>query len=277
VGTLFGRRVAVTVGIGGGQALRVTGLDVAFRVSKTLAREPNTAEVQLWNLAPSTRQRFEAVKRQRIRIEAGYGDGLGVIFEGDLRKGASHRDGPAVVTTLEAADGERAYRGARVNRSFGPDTSLRSVIESVARSLGLGLGNLDEVSDADFEGLGQSYAEGTVVSGPARDELDGLLRSAGIEWLIQDGVLQLLVRDRALRATAVRLTPGTGLVESPSLDSENVLRARALLQPGIYPGRKVVVESEFITGTYRVQRAEYLGDTRGGDWIVEIEGKVAGA
>ena len=275
---LFRRRAALTAGIGGGRALRIVNLDFSFQVVKNLRREPNTAEVKVYNLQASSRQALEANEEQRIRLEVGYETDVHVIFEGDLRKASSTRDGPDIITTIEGGDGERSFRRARTNRSFGEGTSVRSVIEDVARGMGIGVGNLEaQTAGAGFEGLGNVYVEGTVVSGSSRETLTGLTRSIGLEWSVQDGNLQLLPFQTALRQTAVLLTKDTGLVESPSLDSENVLTARSLIVPGIFPGRKIDVRSQFVRGIYRVTKATYIGSTFGNEWYVEVEGRAVDA
>lgn len=271
---LFDRRAALVAGVGGGNAIRIVNLDFDFRVTKNLRREPNTAEIKVYNLAASSRRSLEAAEDQRIRLEAGYAEDLHVIFEGDLRKASSTREGPDIITTIEGGDGERGFRRARTNRSFGEGTSVRSVIEDVARGMGFGVGNLAaQTTGRGFEGLGNTYVEGTVVSGSSREILTGLCRSIGLEWSVQDGNLQLLPFRQAVRDTAVRLTPSTGLIGSPSIDSENVLRARALLIPGIFPGRKVSIDSEFASGLYRVTKATYSGSTFGNEWYVDLEGR----
>ncbi len=272
---LSDRRAALVAGIGSGQAIRIVNLDFSFTVTKSLRREPNVAEVKVWNLSASSRQSLEAAEEQRIRLEAGYAEDVHVIFEGDLRKASSSREGSDIVTTVEGGDGERGFRQARTNRSFGEGTSVRSVIEDVARGMGIGVGNLEaQTQGRGFEGLGAIYEEGTVVSGSSRETLTGLVRSVGLEWSVQDGNLQLLPFRVALRQTAVLLTPETGLIGSPSIDSENVLQARALIIPGIFPGRKVDVRAEFVRGIYRVTKATYTGSTFGQEWYVDVEGGV---
>lgn len=269
---LFRRVAAVTVG-----TLRFTNLDFAFTVTKDLSREPNIAEVQVYNLSESSRRQVEQTEDQQVRIEAGYSSqgGSSVIFQGTLRKASSQRIGADVITKIEAGDGERSMRRARINRSFGSGTSLRTVVEAVGESMGVGAGNLAEVAQGvGFEGLGLVFSEGTVVSGDARREMNGLLESAGVEWSVQDGNLQLLNRGETLTSTAVVLRADTGLVESPSIDSEGVMRARALLIPGVFPGRRVEVLSEFVRGFYRVEKAVYSGDTSATEWYVEIEARV---
>ena len=268
---LFDRRAALVAGIGEGRGIRIADLDFTFTVVKNLRRQPNTAKIEVYNLAESSRRSLEAAQNQRIRLECGYKSDLYVIFEGDLRKAYSTRRGPDIVTSIEGGDGERGYRSARTNRSFGNGTTLRSVIEEVGRSMGFGVGNLaEQATGAGFEGLGNQYVEGTVISGAARDILTGLARSAGLEWSVQDGNLQLLPFNTPLRQTAIRLSSSTGLVESPSIDSENILKAKSLIIPGLFPGRKVSVDAEFVNGIYRVTKATYKGSTFGQEWYLSL-------
>ena len=272
---LFARKAALTVG-----ALRFTGLDISFSVLKSLSRDPNTATIQIFNLSDTSRGSVEQSGDQRVRLEAGYenDDGLWIIFDGELRKASSTRSGADTITSIEAGDGERSIRRARINQSFGPFTSLRTVLEAVAGSMGLGLGNLASfAATAQLAAGGSLFSEGTVVSGNPRDEMDGLMDSAGLEWSIQDGNIQILKLGRALNQTAIRLTAGTGLVESPSVDSEGLVKARALMIPGIFPGRKVEILSDFVRGVFKVEKATYTGDTTAGanEWYVDIECKVS--
>jgi hypothetical protein len=282
---LFGRSAALTVGIGSSQALRFTEVDFAFTIQKTLDRSPNTAEIRIFNLSQQSRTQIEETEIQQIQLEAGYQTegGLSTIFVGDKRKASSMRSGVDIITTIEGADGERAARQRRINRSFGPGTLLDSVIETVAGVMGgeggIGLGNLTELTrnSLDFEGNGAEFPEGTVVSGNAMDILRGLVTAAGAELSVQDQNFQILRRGQNLPEQAVVLRSDTGLIESPSVDSEGVVSARALLIPGIFPGRQVQLLSEFVSGFFRVQKATYTGDTSVGanEWFVDIEAKAA--
>lgn len=280
---LFKRAAALTIGIGSGQALRFTGLDFNFSVKKSLDRSPNTAEIQIINLSRSSRNQIEQSERERIQLEAGYETegGLSTIFVGDKRKASSQRVGVDIVTTIEGADGERAARGRRVNQSFGIGTTIDSVVETLGGLLGgeggIGLGNITELtrSSLDFEGNGTEFPEGTVVSGAALEEMRAIVQASGAELSIQDQNFQILRRGQAVPDVAVLLRADTGLVESPSVDSEGVVSARSLIIPGIFPGRQVEISSEFVSGFFRVEKATYTGDTSVGalEWFVDIEAK----
>jgi len=273
---LFHRVAAVVVGTGGGRALRIDALDFSFTVVKNLRREPNTCSVEIYNLSDTSRLSIEGASGQQLRLEAGYANDSWAIFEGEVRRAWTEYEGAVDrKTTIEGGDGERAFRVARVNRSFGEGTSLRSVIAEVATSMGLGVGNLEaETQGRGFEGLGSTYAEGCVVSGSGRESLSGLCRSIGLEWSVQDGNLQLLPFREAVRHTAVLLTPDTGLIGSPSIDSEGVMHAKALIIPGIFPGRKIDVRSRYAAGVFRAAKTTFTGSTAGPDWYVDIEGRV---
>jgi baseplate hub protein gp41 len=268
VGELFRRRYVLTV-----DTLRITDLDVSFRVKRTLKREPNTCDVALYNLRADHRRQLAEKPAVRVVLEAGYeGSGLSAIFRGDLRSAHTQREGPDLVTRVSSGDGERRARGTRVSRTFGPGTPLRAVLMQAAEDLGLGLGNLAQAAAAArLEGGGNTYAQGTTLHGPAYRELCRLLESCGLECSVQNGALQVLERGRALGASAVVLSPETGLVESPSEASDGVVTAKALMVPDLVPGRVVEFRAREVEGFYRVSTGNYQGDTTGGEWGVTVE------
>ena len=69
---------------------------------------------------------------------------------------------------------------------------------------------------------------------------------------------------RAMTATsesAIEVSAKRGnLVGSPA-PKDKGLEVRALLDPGIRPGRRVVVVSAQVRGTYSVQSVDYIGDS----------------
>jgi len=265
---LFRRSYALTV-----DQLRITDLDVAFGVHRTMKPEPNTAEITIRNLHPDNRKRTEEKRHVGVVLEAGYAPPgeMSLIFAGDLREVHTMRDGPDLLTVLSSGDGEEQHRKARVNRSFPPGISIRKVIEAAAEAMGVGVGNLNALSQVEFPGAGAVFPGGTVLSGNVAQELADVLRSAGLEYSIQGGVLQILTRRKALEGTALVLSSDSGMVGTPSVSSDGTARASLLMAPDIFPGRKVEFRAENLIGVYRVETARYSGDTAGADWTIEIE------
>lgn len=272
MGDLFRRTYALTV-----DTVRLTDLDVSFKVDRHLKREPNTCELAIYNLNADHRRQLGEKRAVRVILEAGYeGTGNAVIFRGDLRSASSTREGPDFVTRLSSGDGEKRARGTRVNRTFGPGTPVRAVLLHAAEQVGLGLGNLPQaIAEATLEGGGQVYTQGTTVHGSAYRALAEVLESCGLEVSIQNGALQVLERSRTLGSTAVLLSPETGLVESPSEASDGVVSAKTLMIPDLFPGRRVKFRTREVEGFYRVERAVYVGDSAGQEWSITTESRPA--
>lgn len=252
-----------------------SSLDVAFSVERSLKPEPNTAEIQVWNLNEDHRARLEELERVPATIEAGYEEQTALLFSGSLRTVFTVREGADLLTTLQSGDGEKEYQQSRVNLSIAPATPNTSVLEQITKALGISQGNLSTVS-ALLAASPPLLPQGGVLSGSASQIMTRVTQSLGFEWSIQDGALQLLQVSAPLQGTAVLLTPNTGLVGSPSVDSEGILTAQSLLIPDIFPGRLLVLESERLSGNYRVEKCAYSGNTAAADWYIDIEAKKLG-
>lgn len=245
-------------------------LDVRFSIERSLKPEPNTAEIQVWNLNPDHRSQLEELDFATCTVEAGYEGGFALLFSGALRTAFTVREGPSLVTTLQSGDGEKEYKQSRVNLSIAKATPNASVLQQVAKALKISEGNLPTVTPL-LLATPPLFPQGGVLSGSASQIMTRAAQSLGFEWSIQEGALQLLQRSAPLNASAVLLTPNTGLIGSPSIDNEGILTAQALLIPDIFPGRLLVLESERLSGNYRVDKCSYSGDTAGPDWFVDIE------
>ena len=253
-------------------------MDVRFSVEKSLKPEPNTAEIQIWNLNPDHRSQLEEPSDKSgtvpVSIEAGYADNTAQLFLGRLRTAFTVREGPDLITTLQSGDGEKEVGTKRINVSVSPGTPNDIILKQVIKALGVGLGNTDQVvAGVSFASIGLLWASGTVLSGSAARQMVELTESFGLEWSIQDGAIQLLEKGKALAQLDVAITPNTGLIGSPSVDNEGIVTLQTLLIPEITPGRIITLESERLSGRYRVEKCSYNGDTAGGDWFIDVEAK----
>jgi hypothetical protein len=264
-----------------------TDLDCTFKVTRSVAARPGTCELSLYGLSAEQRSQILALPRRRpfgsavqvvnagtiLEVSAGYVDAeRPVIFRGNLRRAFQKRQLPETWLELSGGDGEYAIRSARVRRAFAPDTSVRDVLRGIAEAMGVGVGNVDETSaGASLGDVGALYTGGHVVHGSAADALTSVCRSAGLEWSIQNGVLQLLPRGQAATRSAVLLSPDTGLVGSPEKTGRHSAKASCLMVAGLQPGSLVELDSIVLRGTYRVSRMELSGDTRGQEWGASLD------
>jgi hypothetical protein len=268
---LFQRVCSVNV-----NGLQVSGLRVQFSVKKTLTKEPNTGEIKIHNLSAHSRGSMPK-KGGKVILVAGYPGTEATIFSGDARTIDHLHEGADWITHIQCGDGESAYRFARFSESFAPGTSVADAIRKAAAALGINTGNLeDALASASFPGL-RAFKHGYAAHGKASAELDKLLRTAGLEWSIQNGALQILQGRAVAKGSAVLLTPDTGLVGSPEHCTPNVtagpptIKAKALLTPAIRCGGTVDIRAQYVKGQFRVNQIEHSGDTHGADWFTQLE------
>lgn len=270
---MFSRRCRVLV-----DTLQVDGLRVQFEVTKTLTKHPNTCDIKISNLSEHTRKQMKK-RRAKVILLAGYEDTVAQIFSGTARTTDHVREGAEWVTHIQCGDGEVAFKHARVSQSFSSGATVSGVVTGIANSLGLGAGNVQEqLSAGGFRGNIEQFAQGYVAHGNSSTELSKVLDTAGFEWSIQDGALQILKPGKTSKRQAILLSPDSGLVGSPELGAPNkkgkpsVMKAKSLLQPGLIPGGEVAIKARSVDGHFRLEKVKHTGDTAGGNWYSEIEG-----
>lgn len=284
---LFGRKWLIQI-----RDLRVEKLRCVFRVKKTLSATPNTCELVIYNLSRSQQTEIQGpVKRKPtdkplekvltearpanfVRIEAGYGSKMAQIYFGEVLDGHTVHEGVDAKTRVSSGDGETDMAQRRINVPVGPGTTPSQALNMLAKALGVGIGNLSEVQTAlDTSSIAKIFETGSVFSGSAWDELQGIARSANLEISIQDGKLLCLNRNKALAKTAFLLNAGSGLVGSPSVDKAGEVSLKTALLSDIAPGVPIALDAKNLKGAYKVTECEYVGDTHGTDWHIQIKAK----
>ena len=262
---LFGRSWRVVCGVDATTGLATSDLDVKFKIERHVQGRAGKCLLEIYNLTEAHRHQLLAVRRPFVQVAAGYGPTPPVLFQGNGRKVFVEREDTTWTTRITAGDGEYALRSARVVAAFGPGTGIAQVAQAIATAMGVGIGNAATAfRGATLVAAGASvFPEGTVLQGWAADELSRLCEATGTEWSVQDGNLQILPLGGALQRPAVLLSPSTGLVGSPAAGKGAIVKAKALLGP---------LQSEGITGVFRVEKVTYTGESTAGatDWYADL-------
>lgn len=252
----------------------VPGLRLVGKVTKTSQKEPNTAELTVYNLAPQTRAQMQT-KGVRVILEAGYvSTGLTQLFLGDARTIDHVRDGADWRTVIKLGDGERSFRFARASESFAGPCTVGQVVSYCADKMGLSMGNVSAKATL----LDKQLAHGWTVHGAASSEIDRVLRSVGYSYSIQDGALQVLAPGESIQNAIPRLDVDSGLIGSPEQGTPEKngkptsLKFKSLLLPQARPGGRVYLVSLRYKGVFRLRKVEHAFDTMGGDWYTTMEG-----
>ena len=272
--TLFGRTWRITVGDVEVSSSDTDGaLACDFEVTKTLQVTPNTCTLKVRNLSPSTRKQLTTPKVVAVRIEAGYQGNVDQIYLGDARAVMpGEMDGPEIITTLTSGDGEKPLSCSRIGVPVGAKASQASVLNAIARALTsdtvpgatpLGMGNVATIA-ASLNSTGKAaFPRATVLHGNTARHLTDFCRSAGLEWSVQDGVIQILDLGQPLQNNPYILSADSGLYGSPKLETDGKVSFDCAMLPHLRPGMRVEIDSMFVSGVYRISQATYKGETWG--------------
>lgn len=273
---LFGRKYSLAVGgvkiEGGGEF--GPGLRMSFKVSKSIDKTPNTAEVRIFNLSRDTREGMK--KGQPLILSVGYLETMASVFTGEVRHVTNELQGATWVTKIQSGEGEKSFNVSRFAKSYGRGTSVIAIVRDAIAATSLNPGNAEAAFSETARGNLTTFARGYVAHGRAIETINALARSVGLTVSVQGGAFQFL-RKGAAPGEAVLLRAGSGLIGSPVFSSSKTEKgpgrvlAKSLLQPGILCGGQVRIESEIVTGSFKVLKLEVSGDTHGAEWQSAIE------
>lgn len=263
----------------GGRILRVV-----FSIRHEYSPEPNGAKVTIYNLGEDLRARLTAagVNAQQsslntgltVNLEAGYVDDLKRIFRGDLGFIRHELKPPDWMTTIEAGDGQVRYKKARISKSFPPNSTLQQVVNELLDEFGLEDGNIrTRVQQATLRASQRLFRNGKVAKGKVAGILSSILKSSGLDMVIQGKEVNALDPNEVYVEPRFVLTPDTGLIGSPQVGELSYVRVRSILNGDIVPGKGIDIESRIATGTYKVIKVTHTGDTQGNNWYTDIEAK----
>jgi hypothetical protein len=252
---------------------------ISGKATKTWKQEPNTCNLEVYNLSSDMRAQLSAAKTPTIKLAAGYGAdaNLTQIFYGQAIFVKHEIKDADIITTLSTTDGGKKKQTARIHVSFGPGTPTSQVLRRIVQELGIKPGNVDTVARDLDKGIKASiYAEGVTISGSAADELGHLCRSVGYDYSIQDGAMQLLKIGQAKSDVAVVLDNDSGLIGSPSISNDGVVNGQCLIFKAgagldLVPGRRIDLRSEFLKGFFILAKCEFSFDNYADDWYCNFE------
>jgi hypothetical protein len=281
------RSCKLIVASSSGSGLDLSGLHIQFKVKKSDAQTPNTAEIRIFNISETT---VAQIRREfsRVVIQGGYESNFGVIFDGNIKQVRFGREnGVDTYIDIAAGDGDDAYNFAVVNTTLAAGATQRDQINASSGAMagkGVKQGYIGDTGDTKLP-------RGKVMYGMARDYMRQSSEASDTSWSIQDGKLQFIPNTGSLPNQAVVLNSKTGLVGTPEQTNDGI-KARCLMNPMLKIGGKVKINEKDVAeakladtskdaqankpadiasdGFYRLLVVEHTGDTRGNDWYSDL-------
>lgn len=283
------RRAQVVIGKKG-SGLLVENLRIQFEVSKTVESAPNVAVIKIFNLNPANEAKIKN-EFDEVILNAGYEGAMRLVFRGNIKHVYRYREKADYITEIEAGDGDKDYRNAVMNETLAAGTTNAQLVDRAVGSFkGTGGTTKGAVQIND-----RARLRGKVISGNTRDVLHDVARESGANWSIQDGQLVIVKTNAVLPDEAIVITAETGMLGAPEINDKGIA-VKCLMNPQLRVNGAIKLDNNGIKakrqkaqalgkkqedqkepvrldpdGIYKVLKLTHKGDTRGQDWLSEIE------
>ena len=239
---------------------------ISFKVKKTADSKPNKGTIQLFNPSPLS---IAAVQSRKVivRLFAGYqSTGLPwLLFQGNpIKDGVNiSREGPDRILTIEALDGGYTLANTRLNLNFTTNTTLKQALSAIAIESNLGVGFVDDIEDFDLP-------YGIHIEGSPAEALQRLAQISGGDFSVQDGAIQIVKTDNTTNEPAVLFSTKNGNLLKVARKEKGRIDVDAMLEGSIRPGRRFVVESDYVKGIFKAIDVEHSGDNYDNNFATKI-------
>lgn len=271
--TNFDRQYRMTAGKPGSPGFEIGdstpyALRISFSIQKQELETSNTATVSVWNLNKSHLSTLEE-EGCYLELKAGYGNTMPVILSGSVSFSRSKPDGANVRTEIEVVDGLKEIRDTWVSLSYAGLINAKKIIDDIAAQMGI---TVSYSYNATFSDIPNGFS----FVGQAKHALSKACAVSGMEWSIQNGVLQVKKPGDVMSKEVYVISPETGLISFPervqisssdnSGKDETGYEIEYLLNGAIGIGDYVKVESKYLQGYFRVASLDIEGDNFGENW-----------
>jgi len=277
-----GNGIRITGGIPDADGAVNTGLQITFDISKTSDSKRtngNSATIEIYNLS---RDHIQLLQGDYLEctFSVGYEDeGARVVAQGNVVEVKTVKHGTEFVTQVRMGEGYSDLNHEKLKGLVSPGETVEQVIEEIRKQM-------PNVARGAYTGtnLNNPIVFGWTLNGTPAQMLRKLCEAQNMEFTVSGGVLSvsdengLYTKDTVL---APVISEQTGLIDAPFHTTEQGrkmkkdkkrrkgVQFKALLNTECIPGRIVKIESDFITGVYRINSTRFSGDFRGNDWYVE--------
>lgn len=214
-----------------------------FNITRAVLSDNNKATIQLYNLAPTTREQiFQDVftidwkKFKYVHLEAGYGDTLSLIFKGRILQAYSHKSGGQtdVITEIQACalhifDRQSSY-------TFKAGTTKKEALQTMV----LDMPNVKLTNVGNLEG---SFLTDTTFDG---NTMECLAKLTGGNCFVDNGELNCINSNEVIDVPVPVISDDSVLLETPRRRDAN-LEVKMLFQPDLIVNQLLEIKSRIFT------------------------------
>lgn len=224
-----------------------------FTVERGLLSDSTRANIQLYNLAPATRNEifqdvftFDTAKWKYVHLKAGYGDldKAPIIFKGRILQAYSYKSGGSTDVITEIQAQALDVFDCQTSHLFKAGTSYMDIHNTIAA-------DMPNVTIGNVGGLSGTIQTDTQIDGSAFEELNKITNGHSF---IDNGVLNTIMDNEVLDVPVPVITESNGLLDTPMRRDAN-LEVRMLFEPSLIVGQLLEISSTVapnFNGQYKV-------------------------
>lgn len=258
---LFDRQAVLTIN---GKEYRSYDIDIEFFVPFSTENEPDVSEISIYNLSPSTIAGIH--KSSAVTLSAGYGADMGMIVSGQVADFTTEIENVDKKTTLKIASAINTWKEQKINKTYAPGTTAKSIMSDLISSFGVAIADMDLVKNV-------TYSKGKTVSGRLKDVVKAIAKETESKFYIDKERAYIRPYSKGT-ATGFLLSRDTGLVGSPKQvqvgeDAKLSMQGwsvECLLNHNIFADSIIVIKSNMVNGTFRVVKGSHTSE-----WITQME------
>jgi len=270
----------------------LSNLRCRFEISQWTMQTPNILKLVVSNLLPATARRFCEKEYKHLILDAGYEDGHGIIFQGDINQAIYGRESPTdTILTIYVQDGDHAHNYATVATTFPPGSTPQQHFNAALQAM-QPYGVTQGYVGVDLST--PAFPRAVTLFGMARDVLANIAKGKEATVSYQQEKVTMVKNGQSAPGGAIKLNSTTGLIGMPTQTLEGIL-ARCLINPSIKVHSQVSIDQKDIIGAYApitvagqeqitqailpniatdglytVYRIDVTGDTRGNPWYFDL-------
>lgn len=224
-----------------------------FTVERSTLSESTRATIQLYNLAPSTRNEifqdvftYDISKWKYVYLQAGYGDinASPMIFKGRILQAYSHKAGGSTDVITEIQAQALDIFDCQTSHLFAAGTSYMDIHNTIAA-------DMPNVTIGNVGTLEGTINTPTTFDGNAFSELNKL---TGGNTFVDNGVLNTIMENEVIDVPVPVITEENGLLDTPMRRGAN-LEVKMLFEPSLIIGQLLEISSTIspnYNGQYKV-------------------------
>lgn len=249
----FGRNYRLEVQGNDNQTIIISlPFTIEFALSRVALGSVNTCQIRITGLGPTKRDNLRHdwtnySTDKIVKLYAGYGDNMPLIFYGQVSQAWSIREGVDFVTTIQCQDGAFGAANSHIPSSatFPKGTPLLTVYKTL----------MSYVKNTKFGKIGDSfiYTNGpgstllTLTSSKSftGDAIYNLIQLSGHAFFMDNGKTYILTNDEILNTQGIVpiINYATGLLNTPLLEV-SIVRFDMIFEPSLFVGQLIQLQSQ---------------------------------